>query len=217
MSLKQFACMMVSVFLLPGILLSQQREGPRLPISWEINVGGMGPMGKASNTYSSSFLVGGGMSIPITRWFSADIVNMDFGFGTSKDTQTLSVSDGSNRNTKNYQMMFSSGGRVNVPLGGGAALGLGGGYGNVGQYEYVPTRSFYQNGVLVYENIDCGPCSQKTFQGPYLQARLFGRATKYNGFGVSAKYFIARDTDKGYFSRPPQRWLTVSLTFSFGI
>jgi len=216
MSLNRFFIIMLGAFL--GLLHAQDSPGKtRTPFAYEFNIGGMGALGKTSADYSNSFLIGGGVSLPVTRWVSLDLANMDFGFGTSGGPRTISVSDGSKRSTKNYQTMFTSGGRINLPLGRGAALGLGGGYGAVLQNEYVPSRSYYQGGVRVVENVACSSCSQGTFQGPYVQARLFARSTKHNAFGVTAKYFLANDTDKSFFRSPPQRWLTVAFTFSFGI
>ena len=145
---------------------------------------------------------------------------MDFGFGTTGASQAISVSDGSTRRTKNYQMMFGSGGRVNLPLGRSAALGLGGGIGVIAQNEYVPDRVYYSGGVQVVESVNCTSCARQSFYGPYLQARLFGRSDKYSGFGVNAKYYMVKDADhsSGSLLRlPNQRWLTVGVTFSFGI
>lgn len=199
------------------VLVGQEPKNPKTPFSYEVNIGGMGALGGTAATYSNSFLIGGGASLPVGRWLSLDFANMDFGFGTSGGPRTISVSDGSSRSTRNYQMMFTSGGRVNLPLGRGAALGLGGGYGAIVQNEYVPGRSYYQGGVLVYENVACSSCPRNASQGPFLQARLFARSSKYNGFGVGAKYFLVRDTDTYSFRLPAQRWLTVSFTFSFGV
>ena len=190
------------------------------PFSYEFDIGGATPTGASGNSYSPSFMVGGGASLPIGRWVSIDWASMDFGFGTTGASQNISVSDGSTRQTKNYQMMFGSGGRVNLPLGRSAALGLGGGIGVIAQNEYVPDRVYYSGGVRVIESVDCTSCTRQSFYGPYIEARLFGRPDKYSGFGVKAKYYMVKDGDHsaGSFLRlPNQRWLTVGVTFSFGI
>jgi len=58
----------------------------------------------------------------------------------------------------------------------------------------------------VTENVACSSCSRQTPQGPFLQAHLFARSTKRNTFGVTAKYFLARDTNNpSYYRLPPQR------------
>ena len=154
------------------------------------------------------------------KWVSLDLASLDFGFGTTNQAQTISVSDNTQRQTHNYQMMFGSGPRINLPLGRRVALGLGGGYGAIFQNEYVPDR-FINNGVTtVIQSVNCTSCSRNAYQGPYFEARLFGRSDKYTGVGVSAKYYVVKDSDHSqgsYLCMPPQRWLSVGMTFSFGI
>ena len=201
---------------------AQDAPHHKTPFSYDVTIGGMGPMGATSSgPYSSSFLIGGGASLPVGKWVSLDLATLDFGFGTTNETQTIQVSDGTRRTTRNYQMNFSSGARVNLPLGRGAALGLGGGYGAIVQNEYVPIR-VANNGVdTVIQTVNCSAvCSQAAYQGPYLQARLFSRRDKFSGVGINAKYYMAVDANhpQGSFLRlPPQRWLSVGVTFSFGI
>lgn len=203
-------------------ILSAQDDQARnkTPFSYEVNLGGAGPMGKSTSSYSPTVMFGGGVGLPIGRWVSLDLVSMDFGFGTTNQTQTIEASDGTTRQTKNYQMMFSSGPRVNLPLGRKVALGVGGGYGAIFQNEYVPDQ-FINNGyTTVIQSVNCTTCSREAFQGPYIEARLFGRSNKYNGFGVTAKYYIVKDSNHSSGSSlymQPQRWLTMGVTFSFGI
>src|SRR5262249_1515870 len=86
--------------------LNAEQEPPRKykpPFSYEIDIGGTTPMGAAASPYSSSFMFGGGASLPLGKWVSLDLLSMDFGFGTTKQTQTILVSDNSRRTTKNYQ------------------------------------------------------------------------------------------------------------------
>ena len=202
MFLLRFPILLLGAFL--ATLHAQDTSRKTLtPYGYEFNIGGMSAVGKTSADYSSSLLVGGGLSLPVNCWVSLDLASLDFGFGTAGGPRTSSVSDGSKRSTKNYQTMFTSGDRVNLPLGRGTALGLGGGYGAVLHNEYVPSRSYYQGGVRVDENVACSSCSHGTFQSPYVQARLFGRSTKRNAFGVTAKYFLAKDTDTSFFRSPP--------------
>jgi hypothetical protein len=204
-----------------SILSAQQEEHHKTPFSYEVNLGGTTPVGATSaGPYSSSFMVGGGASLPLGKWVSLDLVSMDFGFGTTNQTQTIYVSDNTSRTTKNYQMMFGSGPRVNLPLGRRAALGLGGGYGAIFQNEYVPDRIINNGITTVVQSVNCTTCSQNAYQGPYLAARLFGRSDKYKGFGVNAKYYMVKDSNHSRNSLlylPPQRWLSVGVTFTFGI
>jgi hypothetical protein len=151
------------------------------PFSYEFNIGGATPAGASANSYSSSFMIGGGASLPIGRWVSVDWASMDFGFGTTGVSRTISVTDGSSRKTKNYQMMFGSGGRVNLPLGRSAALGLGGGIGVVEQNEYVPDRVYYSGGVRVIESVDCtnargGPSMDRFSRSVCMAGRTSTRA-----------------------------------------
>ena len=202
-------------------LNAQSEPHHRTPLSYEVNLGGVTPAGTTkSGPYSSSVLIGGGVSLPLGKWVSLDFASMDFGFGTTNQTQTIQASDGTSRTTRNYQMMFTSGPRFNVPLGSKIALGLGGGYGAIFQNEYVPLRVINVAGNTVIQSVDCTSCSRGSYQGPYMQARLLGRSDKYTGFGVTAKYYIVKDSghsQSSYFYQPPQRWLSVGVTFTFGI
>ncbi|MDZ4802325.1 MAG: hypothetical protein SGI92_29550 [Bryobacteraceae bacterium] len=109
-----------------GVLQGQEApRKPRTPFAYEFNIGGMGALSKTSADYSNSIVMGGGASLPITRWINIDLANLDFGFGTAGGPRTISVSDGSKRTTKNYH----------------------GGYGTVAQNEYVPSRTYYHGGV----------------------------------------------------------------------
>jgi hypothetical protein len=165
-------------------------------------------------------MVGGGLSLPLGRWISLDLVSMDFGFGTTDHTQTIQVSDNTTRTTRNYQMMFGSGPRVNLPLGRKVALGLGGGYGALYQNEYVPDRVTNTGVTTVIQSVNCTTCSRNSYQGPFAEVRLFGRSDKYRGFGVVAKYYIVKDSahsSDSYLHLPPQRWLSLGVTFTFGI
>jgi len=203
-----------------GTALYAQEPHHKTPFSYEVNIGGMGPMGKTGDAYSPSFLIGGGVSLPIGKWVSLDFLNMDFGFGTTHQTQTILVSDGTSRQTHNYQMMLTSGGRVNVPLGHKVAMGLGGGYSGIFQNEYVPTSLSTIGNVTVIQDVNCTTCSREAYQGPYVEARLFGRTNKYSGIGFNAKYYVVKDSNhsaSSFLYMPPQRWLSVGVTFSFGI
>jgi len=177
-------------------------------------------MGASGDSYSPSFMIGGGASLPVGRWVSLDLVSMDFGFGTTGISRNIPIVGGGTRKTENYQMMFGSGGRLNLPLGRSAVLGVGGGFGAIAQNEYVPDRIYYSGGVQVVESVSCASCSRRSFSGSYLQLRLFGRSNNRTGFGVNAKYYMVKDADHSagsYLRLPNQRWLTVGVTFSFGI
>jgi hypothetical protein len=206
-------------FATTGEALAQESK-KHTPFSYDVNIGGMTPAGAAADSHSSSFLIGGGASLPLGRWVSLDWASMDFGFGTSGPSRTIILTDNSTRKTKNYQVMFSSGGRFNIPLGRSMALGLGGGYGYFAQNEYGVGRTYFNGVNWVTENINCTSCFRNGWQGRYLQARLYGRSDKYTGFGITAKYYVGKDANHSgdsYFRLPDQRWLSISLTFSFGI
>lgn len=218
-------CTMLAILVPNGTILRAQ-EPPRqykTPFSYEFNLGGTAPVGQtADGPYNASFLIGGGASVPIGKWFTADLVSMDFGFGTTNKTQTVSVSDGTKRKTSNYQMSFSSGGHVNIPLGRrGAVLGLGGGYGAIVQNEYVPVRVTNNGVVTVIQTVNCSSvCSTASYQGSYVEARLFGRSDKHKGFGINAKYYMVNDPNPAKYSFvhvQPQRWLSVGIKYTFGI
>jgi hypothetical protein len=199
---------------------AQDTPKHKTPFSYEFDIGGTTPVGKGSGPYSSSFMIGGGLSLPLGRWVSLDLVSMDFGFGTTNQTQAIQVSDNTTRTTKNYQMMFGSGPRLNLPLGRKVAVGLGGGYGAIFQNEYVPDRITNNGVVTVIQSVDCTTCSRNAYQGPFAEVRLFGRSDRYTGFGIGAKYYSVKDSNHptgSFLYLPPQRWLSVGVTFTFGI
>jgi hypothetical protein len=212
---------LVMVCAICGSILSAQEPHHRTPFSYEFDIGGTTPAGATlSGPYSASFMIGGGASLPLGRWVSLDWASLNFGFGTTNQTQTVQVSDNTTRTTRNYQMMFSSGPRFNLPLGHRVALGLGGGYGAIVQNEYVPDRIINNGVTTIIQSVNCTVCSRNAYQGPYVEARLFGRSNKYSGFGVNAKYYIVKDSDHPHSSfqyLPPQRWLSVGVVFTFGI
>src|SRR6266700_8446590 len=124
-------------------LSTADRPSPKkTPFYYQVDIGAVMPTGQtgAAGTYKSSFMIGGGFGLPVKKWLSLDLAEMDFGFGTTNHAQTISVSDGSTANTTNYQMLFGSGSRVNIPLRHSAALGLGGGFAAAAQNEYVPDQ-----------------------------------------------------------------------------
>jgi hypothetical protein len=165
-------------------------------------------------------MIGGGFGWPVRRWLSLDLVNMDFGFGNTAQSQTLLLENGSAASTKNYQMLFGTGPRLNVPIHKGFTLGLEGGFAAAVQNEYVPDQSTTVGGVTTIVTVDCTSCTHNNFQGSYAGLRIFGRSNKYNGLGIDAKYYMLKDSNGSldiYSNIPPQNWLTVGLVFSFGI
>ncbi len=213
------AFLMVNIFGCSGLHAQNESRKRKTPFSYEFDFGGMTPTGRHDGL-KPSVMVGGGLSLPIGKWVSLDLASLDFGFGTTDQAQTILVSDNTTRTTKNYQMMFGSGPRVNLPLGHKIALGFGGGYGAVFQNEYVPDRVINNGFTTIIQSVNCSSCSRDAYQGPFLEARLFGRSDKYTSLGVSAKYYMVKGSNHSpgsYEYLPPQRWLSVGVTFTFGI
>jgi hypothetical protein len=166
-------------------------------------------------------MIGGGLSLPIKRWISADLGSMDFAFGTAGPSRVITVVDStgaeSGRNVKNYQFMYAGGPRVNLPLGKNWALGLSSGYSAVVLSEYAVGNSYYQGGTLVTEKINCTSCTQTTFSGPYFGLRIFARSNKYTSIGFDAKYYLVRDSAHPDSPFHNQNWVSAGVVFSFGI
>ena len=82
-----------------GNVLDAQERHHRTPFSYEFDTGGVTPTGGTASAgpYSASFMVGGGVSLPITKWVSWDLASLDFGFGTTNQAQTVRVNDGTLR------------------------------------------------------------------------------------------------------------------------
>src|ERR1035438_9817509 len=80
----------------------------KTPFSYQIDIGVVAPTGptKSSGGYNSSFMIGGGIALPFTKWIVWDMANFDFGFGTTNHTQTINVSNGTTATNSNYQMLF---------------------------------------------------------------------------------------------------------------
>jgi hypothetical protein len=160
-----------------GTLQAQEFQH-KTPFDYQINIGGTTPAGKTASAglYSPSFMIGG-VGLPLRKWVTLDMISMDFGFGTTNQTQTIQVSDGTARTTKNYQMLFSSGPRFNLPLGHHSALGLGGGYAGLFQNEYVPDSATNNGVVTVLQRVNCTTCSRNAYQGPYRKRACSGAPT----------------------------------------
>ena len=187
----------------------------------QVDIGAVTPTGqtKSSGGYKSSFMIGGGFGVPITKWISWDLADVDFGFGTTNQTQTIQVSNGTTATTENYQILFGDGARANVPLRHGYILGLGGGVASAVQNEYVPDQYSTIGGVTTITSVNCTTCSHRSFTGAYVEGRLFGRSDKYNGAGIDAKYYMLNSdsSSSSYTNLPAQRWLTVGFVVTFGI
>src|ERR1035438_9049362 len=84
-------------------LNAQSEPHHRTPFSYEVNLGGVTPAGTTkSGPYSSSVLIGGGVSLPLGKWASLDFASMDFGFGTTNQTQTIQAIKAKKKTKKNY-------------------------------------------------------------------------------------------------------------------
>jgi len=224
-SIYTFAMFWALALAVAGSSLLAQEQAPakrKTPFSYQVDIGAVSPTGqtKSSGGYKSSFMIGVGFGLPIKKWVSWDVATMDFGFGNMNQSQTIQVSNGTIASTSNYQMLFGTGARFNVPLGHGFALGLGGGAAAADQNEYVPDQISTIGGVTTITSVNCTTCAHNTFSGEYVGARLFGRSNKYSGFGVDSKYYMLKDSNSSlssYTNLPPQRWLAIGVVFSFGI
>jgi hypothetical protein len=190
--------------------------------AFQIDMGGVFPMGqtRSSGGYNSSLMIGGGFGVPLKKWISWDMADLDFGFGTTNQSQTIEVSNGTTAKTANYQILFGTGARVNLPVGHSAALGLGGGFASADENEYVPSQYSTIGGVTTVTSVNCTTCSHNSYTGSYFEARFYGRSDKYATAGIDAKYYMLKDSNNSlssYTNLPPQRWLTVSFVFTFGI
>ena len=188
-------------------------------LDFNVNVGGMGPLGTTGDGYSKSILLGGGVVVPISKWFQMD-ADVDFGFGTTGASRTIRLTDGSTRSTANYQAMVIAGPRFNVPIGNKASIGFGGGAAAVAQNEYGVGRSSLIGNTLYVENIDCGSCSRHGASGAYILLSYMGPTSPKSKLGFTFKYYMLTDDKNRYASwipRQNQRWLTGALVFNFGI
>ena len=114
------------------------------PADIEINLGGLSPVGKTSESFSKAFGIGGNFSFPITRYFQADALSFEFGRGTLGPPRNILVQDNTSRKVNNYTALLAFGGRAVVPLSrSGTELGLGGGYSIAGYNEYAQGQTRY--------------------------------------------------------------------------
>ena len=80
---------MLALLLLISTAAVAEEPKSKWPIKFAVNVGGMAPTGSTGNTYDSSLLIGGGVALPIRRWVDLELVGLDFGFGTTDQTQVV--------------------------------------------------------------------------------------------------------------------------------
>lgn len=196
-------------------------DAPRkFPVNFDLDFGGITPVQGSGQYYSGSFMIGTGANLAVKKWFTWDIINADFGFGTGGKSRTIQLTNGETRSTANVQTMLGTGGRLNLPFGEKGRLSFGGGAAGIFQREYGVGRTTYVGATQINEVITCRDCFKTTYNGYYVLLEVASRDKTGRGVGLFCKYFQGLDDGKSYvpygYNPPEQHWLSVGLNFSFG-
>lgn len=219
MNLKK---LLSALFLFAESVCAQEHKMASFPINFDIDLGGVGPTGPTRTAYSPSFMVGAGANMPLKKWFTLDLANLDFGFGNAGGSRIVTLTDNSKRSTANYTLFFTSGPRLSVPLSrsGSGRLEFGGGYAGVLHKEYGVGNVSYIGNTTITEQIQCNDCFRTWGSGAYATVQLSTRNSYSRGGGLFIKYYDVTDTGKSYspYLQFPsrQRWLVAGANFTFG-
>lgn len=207
--------MMTRLLLLTGALLlatsaAAQSSGEYRKGSFEIHVGGALPAGDLENVFRNAPVVGGNIGYRFLRYVQVE-GGLDVGFGAARVNNTVQLSGGGTRGTRDREYFLSFGGRGVVPLQNERLLLSFGGGVAILNYNEVPI-------ALANEVITCTNCGKREGVGSYLLFGIKGMVNPRFGIGMTVKEFRARTEGDRLDTRLPfesrDRWLNVAATFS---